>query len=139
MITTTEVKVRYGETDQMGVVYHANYVVYLELGRTDFINNLGFEYHDMESEGYVSPVLSIQLNYKKALTYGETASIATWLEAYDGLRTTYGYRISNAKDETCAEGHSVHLCVKKDSFRPVPLRKAFPEWDQAYKNVLKEI
>lgn len=56
METSTEIEVRYAETDGMGVVYHANYLVYLEVARTDFLNKLGFPYADIEKAGYLSPV-----------------------------------------------------------------------------------
>ncbi|TDQ39753.1 acyl-CoA thioesterase [Aureibacillus halotolerans] len=135
--TTSRIQIRYGETDQMGVVYHANYVIYLEIGRTDFLASLGFKYNEMEESGYVSPVLSIDVHYKKALRYGDTATVYTWLEAYDGLKMTYGYTIVNENGETAVAAKSVHLCVTREGFRPVRVRTAFPELNKAYKLVLE--
>lgn len=64
IISSREIEVRYAETDQMGVVYHANYLVWMELGRTQLIKELGFNYAEMEKDGIISPVLDIQASYK---------------------------------------------------------------------------
>ena len=132
MLSEKEIEVRYAETDQMGIVYHANYIIWMEIGRTQLIKDLGFDYAGMEEQGILSPVLDIQASYKKSVRYGEKALIRTWIENYDGLRVTYGYEILTETGELAASGSSVHVCVKKDSFRPVPIRKYFPEWHEAY-------
>lgn len=136
-IAETTVDVRYAETDQMGVVYHANYVIWMELGRTKLIQDLGFNYAEMEKSGVVSPVLDLQVSYKKPVRYGQTATIKTWVEKYDGLRVTYGYEIRNGDGELSVTGQSVHIVVKKDSFRPIPMRRNFPEWHEAYEKAKK--
>ena len=68
----TEIEVRYAETDKMGVVYHANYLVWLEIARTKFLENLGFPYVEFEKLGYISPVVSCNLHYGLSCTYGDT-------------------------------------------------------------------
>ena len=70
-IAENEIEVRYAETDQMGVVYHANYLIWMELGRTKLINDLGFYYADMEADGILSPVMDIQASYKTPVRYGD--------------------------------------------------------------------
>ncbi|MBD7936454.1 MULTISPECIES: acyl-CoA thioesterase [Cytobacillus] len=137
LVSTKEIEVRYAETDQMGVVYHANYIIWMELGRTQFVKDLGFNYAALEEQGVLSPVLDIQASYKKPLHYGETATVKTWVEAYDGLRTTYGYEIYNQEGILAVSGSSLHTCVKKDSFRPISLRRKFPDWHEAYENAKK--
>lgn len=136
-INQTEIEVRYQETDQMGVVYHANYLVWFEIGRTKFIEQLGFRYAEMEKSNILSPVIDVQIAYKRPAKYGDTVTIYTWLEAYDNIRTTYGYRIDNEQKEVLVTGTSKHVIVHKDSFRPLRLRKEFPEWHQAYEGQLK--
>ena len=64
LVSKKEIEVRYAETDQMGVVYHANYLVWMEIGRTQFISDLGFSYAQMERDGVLSPVIDIQASYK---------------------------------------------------------------------------
>jgi acyl-CoA thioester hydrolase len=134
IVSTNEVEVRYAETDQMGVVYHANYLVWMELGRTAFIEKLGFRYADLEKDGILSPVIDIQASYKKPLRYGEKAIVKTWLEEYDGFRVTYGYEILTENGDLAVAGLSKHVCVKKENFRPVSFKKLYPEWHQAYEN-----
>ena len=76
-ISEKEVEVRYAETDQMGVVYHANYLVWMEIGRTNLIEDLGYTYAGLESEGYLSPVIDLSIQYKASLKYGQTAIVRT--------------------------------------------------------------
>lgn len=137
LVVTKEIEVRYAETDQMGVVYHTNYLIWMEIGRTAFIEELGFNYVDLEREGYLSPVLDIQASYKKPVRYGERAIIKTWVEEYDGIRTTYGYEILKEDGEVAVTGMTKHACVKKDSFRPVSFKRTFPTWHEAYERTKK--
>ncbi|MBM7572138.1 acyl-CoA thioesterase [Aquibacillus albus] len=132
------IKVRYQETDQMGVVYHANYLVWFEIGRTAFIESLGFQYHEMETEGIVSPVIDAHMYFKQPIRYGQDVYVKTWIEEYDGLRTTYGYQVEDTNGNAAVTGSTKHVIVKKDNFKPVSLRRKFPEWHQAYINALGE-
>lgn len=138
IISTREIEVRYAETDQMGVVYHANYLVWMELGRTQLIKDIGFNYAEMEKDGIISPVLDIQASYKKPLRYGDTATIKTWVEEYDGIRSVYKYEIFSGNGELALTGSSKHVCVKKDSFRPISLKRSFPDWHEAYLQAMKK-
>lgn len=137
LVATKEIEVRYAETDQMGVVYHANYLVWMELGRTSFIQELGFNYAEMEKDGIISPVLDIQASYKKPFRYGETATVKTWVEEYDGFRTKYGYEILNEQGEIAVIGMSSHVCVKKENFRPISVKRLYPDWHEAYEKAKK--
>ncbi|MGA4720127.1 acyl-CoA thioesterase [Fictibacillus nanhaiensis] len=128
----TSVDVRYAETDQMGVVYHANYLVWFEIGRTKLIEHLGFKYADMERGGILSPVTDIQASYKKPLTYGQKAHIKTAVKEYSGIKVIYYYEIFNEENELCVTGKSTHVCVKKENFRPISIKKYFPDWHEAY-------
>ena len=137
-ISEKEIEVRYAETDQMGVVYHANYVIWLEIGRTQLIKDLGFTYAGMESDGYISPVTNVNVNYKTSVKYGETVTIRTWVESHGKLRTTYGYEILHSDGSIASTATSEHVVVKKDNFRPVSLKKVNPEWDTKYVEIAKE-
>lgn len=137
-VSTKEIEVRYAETDQMGVVYHANYLVWMELGRTQIIKDLGFSYASMEKDGIISPVLDIQASYKKPLRYGKKAIIKTWIDEYDGLRISYGYEIYTEEGELAVTGLSRHTCVKKESFRPISIKKHYPNWHEAYEKAKKQ-
>ncbi|MFE8699310.1 acyl-CoA thioesterase [Cytobacillus sp. FJAT-54145] len=139
LIATKEIEVRYAETDQMGVVYHANYLVWMELGRTHLISELGFNYAELEKEGIISPVIDIQASYKKPVRYGEIAIVNTWIEEYDGLKVTYGYEILTQDGEVSVLAESRHVCVKKDSFRPISIKRKYPEWHEAYETHKKRV
>lgn len=134
-ISEKQVEVRYQETDQMGVVYHANYLVWMEIGRTALIKELGFTYAGLEEKGYLSPVIDISVQYKAAMRYGQIATVQTWIESHDKLRTVYGYEITHEDGTVAAKGTSEHVLVKKESFRPVSLSKIDPEWDAKYHEV----
>lgn len=130
-----EIEIRYAETDQMGVVYHANYLVWLEIGRTKLIEDLGFTYAGLEQEGYLSPVTDLSIQYKAAMKYGQKAFVRTWIESHGRLRTLYGYEILHEDGTIAATATTEHVVVKKESFRPVSLAKIDPEWDAKYKEI----
>lgn len=129
---TTPIEVRYQETDQMGVVYHANYLVWFEIGRTKYIEDLGLNYAKMEEHNVVSPVTEAELSFKQPIRYGEKVQVETWLEQYDGIRTVYAYQIVGEAGNVAVSGTTKHVIVKKDSFRPQSLRRAFPDWHAKY-------
>lgn len=128
----TTIDVRYQETDQMGVVYHANYLVWFEIGRTKLIEELGFSYTEMEQNNVVSPVTDVHISYKSAIRYGESVTIETWLEKYDGIRSIYGYNVIGENEVVAVTGTTEHVIVTNDTFRPLSLRKTFPDWHAAY-------
>src|SRR5699024_699292 len=120
----------------MGVVYHANYLVWFEIGRTKFIEQLGFKYAELEQQQVVSPVIDLGINYKRPARYGEKVYIETTLDHYDGLRTIYAYKIFNYDNDLLVKGKTTHVVVKKDNFRPVRLKQVNPSWDLAYRKVM---
>lgn len=135
---TIEIPVRYAETDMMGIVYHSNYLVYLEIARTELIKSLGLDYKEMEEAGYVSPVTNVNLDYKRSLTYGDTATVSVWINHYDGLRTIYGYEVKNADGQLAVAAKTTHVVVKKENFRPIRLPKVFPNWHAIYEQMSAE-
>ncbi|MEH7885257.1 thioesterase family protein [Bacillus sp. JJ1609] len=137
-ISSKEIEVRYAETDQMGVVYHANYLIWMELGRTQLIKELGFNYAEMEKDGIISPVIDIQASYKKPLRYGQTATIKTWVDEYDGFRSVYKYEIYNDEGELALIGSSRHVLVKRENFRPISLKRTYPDWHEAYMSARRQ-
>lgn len=134
MKSTKQIEVRYAETDQMGVVYHANYLVWLEMGRTQLIKDLGFDYAGLEEKGYLSPVLDVSIQYKQSVKYGENVTVSTWIDSYSRLKTIYGYEVTKEDGTVAATAKTVHTLVMKESFRPVALSKVDKEWHEAYEN-----
>ncbi len=131
-VSEKEIEIRYAETDQMGVVYHANYVIWMEVGRTQLIRDLGFSVTKLEAEGYVSPVMNVNVSYKASLRYGEKAIIRTWIKSQDRLRTVYAYEILHTDGTIAATATSEHIIVKKENFRPVALDRVDKEWYNKY-------
>jgi acyl-CoA thioester hydrolase len=134
---TTPIEVRYQETDQMGVVYHANYLIWFEIGRTKFIEELGLSYPEMEKRGVVSPVIDAEMSFIKPVRYGEAVTIDTWLAEYDGIRSAYRYEVRGEDKEVAVRGLTRHVIVNKETFRPMSLRKKFPDWHEIYKSVVE--
>jgi len=93
MITASEVRVRYAETDQMGVAYHANYLVWCEVGRTDFIRALGMTYAELEKQGVMLAVADAQLRYHASARYDELVRIETRLLDVRSRGVTFGYEV----------------------------------------------
>lgn len=134
-ISTTEVQISYADTDMMGIIYHANYLIYFELGRTHLVRELGYSYTEMERSGFSSPVLKAELTYKKPLRYGDRVFVKSWVEQNDGFKTKYGYEVVNGDGELCASGSTLHIVVRKDNFRPVRFMNHFPDWFQKYEEI----
>ena len=115
-IVESRVRVRYAETDQMGVVYHANYLVWFEVGRVEFIRSLGLDYKTMEREDGVGiAVADVSARYKSPARYDDELVIQTRLLAARGVVVKFGYRIVRAADGALlCEGETMHVVVGKD-------------------------
>lgn len=90
---------RYGETDQMGIVYYGNYAQYLEQGRTEWLRELGFSYKWMEKNNVQLPVIKLNINYKLPARYDDIISITTTLKKIPTIRIEFDYEIHNAEGE----------------------------------------
>lgn len=107
---------RYAETDQMGVVYHSNYLIWFEVGRVEFIRQLGLDYKQMElEEGFGIAVVEATARYRAPARYDEELVIRTTLLAARGAVIRFGYKILRVEDELLlCEGETVHVVVDKD-------------------------
>ncbi len=97
-VTVTEFRVRYAETDQMGVVHHANYLVWCEQARTDHMRQRGVSYRRVEEEGVRLPVVEAALRYRWAARYDELIRVRCWVREASSRRVTFGYAIERADD-----------------------------------------
>ncbi len=109
-------RVRYAETDQMGIVYYANYLVWMEIGRTDLCRASGFSYHDLEREGGVSiAVARAECRYQAPARYDDEILVRTSLERLRSRTMTFSYQIDNASTrKRLAEGRTTHVTVGTD-------------------------
>ncbi|KAF2519381.1 acyl-CoA thioesterase [Flavobacterium salilacus subsp. salilacus] len=114
-----QVRVRYAETDQMGVVYHGNYAQYFEMGRVEWLRNLGLSYRFMEEAGIMLPVVSLTLNFKKPARYDDLLTIKTIFKKQESVKIEFDYEIYNESDELLTTGNSVLVFVDMKTGRPV--------------------
>ena len=111
-------RVRYSETDQMGVVYHGNYAQYFEMGRTEWLRSMGFSYRNMEEEGVMLPVISLSINYKKSARYDDLIKVKTKLVKKPAVKIEFEYEIVNENDEILVTGNSVLVFMDVVKNRP---------------------
>lgn len=114
----TEIRVRYGETDQMGVVYHANYAVYFEVGRTEWLRQFGFSYSGMEADGVMLPVISLSINYKSSAHYDEVLKVKTSLKKRPTATIEFYYELTNEAGVLLATGNTILAFVDMKRNRP---------------------
>ena len=109
----TRVRVRYAETDRMGVVYYANYLVWFEVGRTEWLRRTGWSYRAMEREGGIQlPVIEAHCQYRQPARYDDEVDIAATATLLTPVRVRFDYRLTRAGDDLLlAEGHTVHAAV----------------------------
>jgi acyl-CoA thioester hydrolase len=113
-----EVRVRYAETDQMGVVYHGNYAQYFEMGRVEWLRNLGVSYKWMEENGIMLPVVSLNINYKKPARYDDLLRVKTIFRKQTSVRIEFDYEIYNEQNELLTIAGSTLVFVDMKTGRP---------------------
>jgi len=121
MIYTDEIaiRVRYGETDQMGIVYHGNYPQYLEMGRIEWLRKLGVSYRKMEEDGIMLPVLSLNINFKKSAYYDDVIKVKTQLQKMPSARIEFDYEITNIQGEIITTANAVLAFVNSITKKPI--------------------
>lgn len=133
MTYETVIRARYAETDQMGIIYHSNYFVWFEIGRTEFFKKLGMDYKELEEKNVLLPVIDVGCQYIQSAKYDDEIIIKTKLIFLKGVRLTFNYEVIRKKDnELLAKGHTTHAFVTKE-LKPVNLRKKLPEVWEALK------
>lgn len=118
-INETKVRVRYGETDQMGVVYHANYAQYFEVGRTEWLRQFGITYKKMEEEGIMLPVITLNINYKNSARYDDVLKVITQLKKIPTASIEFEYELLNEDSKVLATGSTVLAFIDIKRQRPV--------------------
>ncbi|WP_263408272.1 acyl-CoA thioesterase [Terriglobus tenax] len=110
------VRVRYAETDQMGVVYHANYVVWFEVGRVELLRSLGLPYKQLEEEGILIAVVEVNARYKRPARYDDEIAIRTTVkQVRGGSIIRIGYQVVRVCDEELlCEGETVHVVIDRE-------------------------
>ena len=119
LATETRLRVRYAETDQMGVVYYANYLVWMEVGRVELCKALGFNYGDMErDDGVLLAVAEACCRYLAPARFDDEVIVKTWIEEANTRMATFAYEMRLAEgDRKLATGHTRHIFVNREMHR----------------------
>lgn len=128
-------KVKYYETDKMGVTHHSNYIRWMEEARIDFLEQIGFGYDILEEQGIISPVIGIECDYRSTTTFADEIAISVSIKEFKGVKLIIEYIMKNKKtDDVVLIGVSKHCFVNKEH-RPIILKKEFPQLDTALKEL----
>jgi acyl-CoA thioester hydrolase len=126
--STSRLRVRYAETDKMGVVYYANYLVWFEVGRTDLLRESGWNYREMETEGYALPVIEARCTYREPAKYDDELEVRTTGALLSPVRVQFTYEIVRAADAALlATGTTIHATIDRAG-RPCRLPERVRTW-----------
>jgi len=120
----TKIRVRYAETDQMGVVHHSTYALYFEEARTEAIRILGFSYREIEEKGIFMPVIDLKIKYIKPAQYDDLLTIKTYVREMPSSSFRFEYETYNANNQCINKGETTLAFVNRQSNRPCRA----PEW-----------
>lgn len=131
--STTQIRVRYAETDQMNVVYYGNYAQYFEVGRVESIRQLGFTYKDIEASGLIMPVVELHTRYLRPATYDELLTIKTQVrDLPQAHRIEFFQEVYNESHRLLAAGRVVLYFLEKETWKktkiPAPLKASLAEY-----------
>ena len=126
-IHETKIRVRYGETDQMGYMYYGNYAEFYEVGRVEMLRSLGMTYRSMEEDGIIMPVLDLHCKYYKPAFYDEEITVKVILDKFPGVRIHFKYELYNEEKVLINEGETILAFVDVKRKRPCLPPKDFQE------------
>ena len=131
-------KVNYYETDKMGITHHSNYIRWMEEARINFLEQIGFGYDKLEKDGIISPVISVECDYKMTTTFGDSVEISTEVEEFKGVKLVIKYTMQKTDtNEIVLIGRTKHCFISSNN-KPIILKKEFPELDKKLKELLVE-
>jgi len=124
--STTQLRARYAETDAQGVVHHASYLVWFEVGRTDFLRRRGISYRDLETAGWFLVVTHVEVTIRSAARFDDLVTIETELKKCRGRGLVFSYRLTDGNGRLFAEGETRHVVLDRDR-RPISLPRSVSE------------
>lgn len=117
---TVDYRVSYGDTDQMGVVYYANYLELFERGRNELMRACGYTYRECEADGVMLPVVHAEVDYRSSAKYDDLLEITAWVQTVKGVRIEIACEVRRkGEDKVLASGFTRHCFVSTETFRPV--------------------
>lgn len=136
-MSKTFIKVRYAETDKMGIVYHSNYYIYFEVAREDFIEETGLKYKELEDLGIMMPLVETWCKYYLGAKYGDKLSVETKIEELTPVKVKLSYTVRRDEDnKLIAKGITLQTFVDSKSFRIINLKKKYPEVWEKFQKIL---
>lgn len=135
MISKRKIEVTYADTDMMGVVYHANYIVWFELARSQFLKDAGFSMQECFDRNVMFPIINLNVTYKSPSKYGDDIEVRTRVKKITKVSTIYIHEVY-ANDVLSVVGEVQIACVDSDTFKPTNLKKVFPELYKKYSEEL---
>lgn len=133
-MNTYKHRINYYETDKMGLTHHSNYIRFMEEARVDWMDKIGWSFKKCEDLGMLSPVLSVNCDFKKNTTFDDIIEIQVSVKKYNGLRITIGYEMKK-DDQVVAIGETEH-CFLAKSGMPIRIKKDYPEFDEILRKEL---
>lgn len=122
--SSTQARVRYGETDQMGYCYYGNYAQFFEIGRVEAMRDIGMSYRELEEQGVMLPVSKFNIEYKAPAKYDDLLEIETTISLISGPRIQFDY-IIRCNDKLICTASTTLVFVNKETMRPIPAPKNF--------------
>ena len=138
MKSKINIQLRYSDTDQMGVIYHANYLSFFEQGRTKLLKDYGINYYDIEAKGIIFPVHDIKITYQNAIRIDEAITVITTIKEMSDVKIVFNHQIINDDNERKAKGESTIVAVDKETFRIVKMSKRLKEVYQIKEDLFHE-
>jgi len=118
-VNETKIRVRYGETDQMGVVYHGSFAEYFEVGRVEWLRELGVSYKKMEEKGVMLPVVNLNINYKKPAKYDELLTVKTFLRNTPTVKIVFDYEVYDENQNLISTAETTLVFVNMKTGKPI--------------------
>ncbi len=134
-VNKLEVQLRYSDTDQMGVIYHANYFSFFEQARTKFLRDAGFDYYKVEEDGIIFPVRDVSCTYLKSIRFKEKIFVTTKIHKLTKIKVTYYHEIHNVEGELKATGYTTVISVDKETFNIVKMDEVLKDIYNKYQEL----
>ena len=119
--------VQYYETDKMGITHHANYILWMEEARVNFLEQIGWPFAKLEASGFASPVLKLDCKYIRPTTFSDVVCITTYVDKFDGIRLTFGYEMQKEDGTVVCVATSSHCFVNLEG-KPIRADRECPEF-----------
>ena len=139
MIVTTKIVPRYAETDQMGIIHHSVYAIWYEQARTEFFNEIGFRYDEVEKNGIMTPLIELSCEYKRPAYYNQEVEVRTKIIKLTPVKFILEYDIYNQENQLINIGKTTLAWADAKTFKIINLQKKYPEVYQLIEKTVEEI